>query len=631
MSASVLAGNSSLGVSAAPPRAAGAKAATSEASAESAFQLAVGSAGEEGRRSAERQSAPATEQLDDGKRHPAKGDEPGQRLQMWMSGLNSHPAAGDLLLSGGAITPENSAPVVMRDDGAAKLQETVEPDVLASVERDVRELVTIAVRNDKPARTQETTAAAEIVVVPETTPRVGAVPAFDRTEEVGHPTPDRGSDPALYRGQKVDANSSIVSDADSVTEPNDLSDQPNPIESRVAGTSNPVPAADVSPAQTVSTTVSLLTQPQYHPADNRVASDALPSGPKFDKPQLHPDEALRSEKVAMEPVETARQAPEAPSTGKPDVSGETRNPPPLTAPLAGQPNAPTVAQTAAMMPKAPTGSSKADIVRDNERGAERSDFSSRVGVMRDVVEALDRPRVEGADRHQPARIVSSEQRSTPADPGSPMVANARDAALAHSAAPQIQPATVTVVESRQYLGVAPQQANAEAIAKAVSGNEAWSAVLRNETPIQSSAPLQTLKIRLNPAELGMVDATLRLSGDKLVVELNVQTTEAYRQLSDNRQSVLNALRGQGYGVETLSVQLSPSDRSGQQGASTGQHQGGFDGQPAQDNFRQSGEGGRFGQENRNDDGHRSNNTGPGETSTDGSAVSPGAADGAVYL
>lgn len=630
MSASVLAGNSSLGVSAAPPRAAGAKATASEASAESAFQLAVGSAGEEGRRSAERQSAPATGQLEDGKRHQAKGDEPGQRLQMWMSGLNSQPAAGDLLLSGGAISPENGAPVVMREDGAAKLQKTVEPDVLASVEQDVRELVTIAVRNDKSAQTQETTAAAEIVAAPEATPRVAAVPAFDRTEEVRHPSPDRGSDPALNRGQKVDANSSIVSDSDGVAEPIDLSDKPNPVESRLAGTSNPVPAADVSPAQTVSTTVSLLTQPQYHPADNRVASDALPSGSKLDKPQLHPDGALRSDEVAMEPVETARQAPEAPSTGKPDVSGETRNSQPLTAPPAGQPNAPTVAQTAAMMPKPPTGSSKADIVRDNERGAERSDFSSRVGAMRDV-EALDRPRIEGADRHQPARIVSSEQRSTPADQSSPMVANARDATLAHSAAPQIQPATVTVVESRQYLGVAPQQANAEAIAKAVSGNEAWSAVLRNETTHQTNAPLQTLKIRLNPAELGMVDATLRLSGDKLVVELNVQTTEAYRQLSDNRQSVLNALRGQGYGVETLSVQLSPSDRSGQQGPSTGQHQGGFDGQPAQDNFRQSGEGGRFGQENRNDDGHRSNNTGPGETSTEGSAVAPGAADGAVYL
>ena len=628
MSASVLAGNSSLGVSAAPLRAAGAKASASEVSAESAFQLAVGSAGEEGRRSAERQSAPATEQLDDGKRHPAKGDEPGQRLQMWMSGLNSHPAAGDLLLSGGAITPENGVPVVMRENGVASHQKTVEPDVLASVEQDVRELVTIAVRNDKSAQPHDTTAAAEIVAAPEATPRVAAVPALDRTEEVGHPTPDRGSDPALNKGQKIDANSSIVSDADGVAEPNDLSDQPNPAESRVAGTSSPVPAADVSPAQTVSTTVSLLTQPQYHPADNRVASDALPSGPKLDKPQLHPDEALRSEKVAMEPVATAKQAPEAPSTGKPDVSGETRNSQPLTAPPAGQPNAPTVAQTAAMMPKPLTGSS--DIVQDNERGAERSDFSSRVGAVRDV-EALDRPRVETADRHQPARIVSSEQRPTPADPGSPMVANARDATLAHSAAPQIQPATVTVVESRQYLGVAPQQANAEAIAKAVSGNEAWSAVLRNETPIQSSAPLQTLKIRLNPAELGMVDATLRLSGDKLVVELNVQTTEAYRQLSDNRQSVLNALRGQGYGVETLSVQLSPSDRSGQQGPSTGQHQGGFDGQPAQDNFRQSGEGGRSGQENRNDDGHRTNKSGPGETSIDGSAVSPGAADGAVYL
>ncbi len=630
MSASVLAGNSALGLSAAPPRAGGAKAATSEASGESAFQLAVGSAGEEGRRSAERQTALASEGLDEGMQRPAQGDEPGQRLHRWMSGLDSHPAAGDLLLSGGAVTPENGAPVVMKDDGAANLQETVEPDVLASVEQDVRELVAIAVRNDESAETQEAAQAAETTEVPEATSRVTADPALNGTDEEGAPDLDRGSDQAPNTGQKVEANSSVVTDADGLAVANDLVDQPTPAESTVAETSKPVPATDMKPAQTVSTTVSLLTQPQYHPADARVADNAVPSAPKLEQTQLHPYEALRSENVAMEPVATARPALEAPSTGKPDGSGETRNSQPLTAPPANQPNAPTVAQTAAMMPKPLTGGSKVDFARDTERGVERSDFNLRVGAVRDA-EMLDRPRVEGADRHQPAKIVSSEQRPTPADPSLPVVASARDATPAHSAAPQIQPATVTVVESRQYLGVAPQQANAEAIAKAVSGNEAWSAALRNETTVQTSAPLQTLKIRLNPAELGMVDATLRLSGDKLVVELNVQTTEAYRQLSDNRQSVLNALRGQGYGVETLSVQLSPSDRSGQQGTSTGQHQGGFDGQPSQDNFRQSGEGGRFGQENRNDDGHRSNVNGSGETSADGSAVAPGSSDGAVYL
>ncbi len=629
MSASVLAGNSAPGLSATPPRAGGARATTSEASGESAFQLAVGSAGEEGRRSAERQTAIASEELDEGMRHPAKGDEPGQRMHRWMSGLDSHPAAGDLLLSGGAITPENGAPVVMKDYAAANLQETVEPDVLASVEQDVRELVAIAVRSDESAETQETTQAAEIIEAPEVTPRVTAVPALDGTEEGEASALGHGSDQALNGDQRVDVNSRIVSDADGVAEPDDLVDQPTPAESRIAETSKPIPATDMKPAQTVSTTVSLLTQARYHPADNRVANDALPSELKLDQAQLHPGEALRSDTMSMEPVETTRRALEAPSISKPDGSGETRNSQPLTAP-ANQSNGPNVAQTAAMMPKPLTGSSKVDFARDNERGTERADSNSRVGAARDV-EALARTRVEGVDRHQPARTVSSERRPTPADPSSPMVANARDATPTQTAAPQIQPATVTVVESRQYLGVAPQQANAEAITKAVSGNEAWSAALRNETTIQTNAPLQTLKIRLNPAELGMVDATLRLSGDKLVVELNVQTTEAYRQLSDNRQSVLNALRGQGYGVETLSVQLSPSDRSGQQGTSTGQQQGGFDGQTAQDNFRQSGEGGRFGQENRNDDGHRSNATGPGETSADGSAVPPGASDGAVYL
>ncbi|MEX3007037.1 flagellar hook-length control protein FliK [Hoeflea sp. TYP-13] len=199
-------------------------------------------------------------------------------------------------------------------------------------------------------------------------------------------------------------------------------------------------------------------------------------------------------------------------------------------------------------------------------------------------------------------------------------------------------ANVTVVEARQFPGLSPTQSSAAAVVGAVSGNESWSAMLRasEATSATTLDPVQntvnTLKIRLNPAELGNVDATLKLSGNGLLVELKVETPEAFRHLSDSQQQILKALKGQGFTVEQVTVQqvgherglTQPSASSGQGGQTSGEGSG----QLGQGNSSQTGEGGRSGREGRQEHAHDQQQQNSNDVH--GDDRSRGASD-AVYL
>lgn len=179
--------------------------------------------------------------------------------------------------------------------------------------------------------------------------------------------------------------------------------------------------------------------------------------------------------------------------------------------------------------------------------------------------------------------------------------------------------TVTVVDARRYIGLA-EAGNAAAVTGAIAQDPEWAASLSATGGLTHSEAaatgkvVNTLKIQMHPIELGLVTATLRLHGDELVVSLQVQTGEAYRQLTDDQDAIVRALRGQGFAVDQVSVQLAPADRSanaqddrGQQGQQqfAGQPQGG-DGRGARDN----GGTGAFAREGRSYEGNTSE-TAPG--------------------
>lgn len=67
------------------------------------------------------------------------------------------------------------------------------------------------------------------------------------------------------------------------------------------------------------------------------------------------------------------------------------------------------------------------------------------------------------------------------------------------------------------------------------------------------ASAQSLKIQLHPAELGMVTATLRFAGEQLSIELRVENHDAYRQLSNDSDTIVGSLRDLGYEVDRVTV------------------------------------------------------------------------------
>lgn len=134
---------------------------------------------------------------------------------------------------------------------------------------------------------------------------------------------------------------------------------------------------------------------------------------------------------------------------------------------------------------------------------------------------------------------------------------------------------VEVIESRRFMPAQNLNANAQMLTRTIAEAGTNALAAQRAAPAQPLAQtglpqtgqtLHTLKLQLNPISLGSVTAVLKLSGEDLSVEIKVQTAEAYRQIKEDNQSILKALRGQGFGVEQITVQhVVGNDRtSGQQ-------------------------------------------------------------------
>lgn len=132
-------------------------------------------------------------------------------------------------------------------------------------------------------------------------------------------------------------------------------------------------------------------------------------------------------------------------------------------------------------------------------------------------------------------------------------------------------AGVEVLEAKTFIAPTNASANANNISQAIlkSPQISSAAAAQSSEPIYQTAQpkaLNTLKIQLNPAELGVVTATMKLNGDNLQVQLRVENIDAYRMLSEDSSSIVKALKGQGFGIDQINVTLASSDRgSNQQG------------------------------------------------------------------
>lgn len=79
----------------------------------------------------------------------------------------------------------------------------------------------------------------------------------------------------------------------------------------------------------------------------------------------------------------------------------------------------------------------------------------------------------------------------------------------------------------------------------------------------SDSVLRVLNLQLHPAELGLVTIKMKLSGDSLEMELQVENEETARMLQNDTEKLSNLLRGSGYRTDVINIQttdFAPQDR-----------------------------------------------------------------------
>lgn len=160
------------------------------------------------------------------------------------------------------------------------------------------------------------------------------------------------------------------------------------------------------------------------------------------------------------------------------------------------------------------------------------------------------------------RLVSKDGKGAPVDVA--LVDKADDAEAPKQSSSKTD--FVTVLESRRYLGFS-SDSNATTLANAIKADPTWSQALQSATTAQNavegntSTTVNTLKLQMNPENLGHMTASLRLKGEELTVEVKVHTVEAYRHLTNDHDAILKSLKDQGFSIDQVSIQLSASEKS----------------------------------------------------------------------
>ena len=180
-------------------------------------------------------------------------------------------------------------------------------------------------------------------------------------------------------------------------------------------------------------------------------------------------------------------------------------------------------------------------------GAPRRDNAMAAGPLPETTTA-DVPGVEQKQAAPQLKSIADVQSSLRSEPGKQLSAQAR----------------VDVVSERSF--PAPPQASMSqaalnvinAVAADVGPQQAFSTASATTHMAGSVAvPTHVLKIELHPAELGMVTAHLRLSGEQLSIELKPETHDAYRRLSSDSEAIVKSLRGLGFEVDKVTI-MQPS-------------------------------------------------------------------------
>jgi flagellar hook-length control protein FliK len=161
-------------------------------------------------------------------------------------------------------------------------------------------------------------------------------------------------------------------------------------------------------------------------------------------------------------------------------------------------------------------------------------------------------------------------------------------------------------------------------AKVDAGRTGFTSGLTNFKP--SEGVVRILNIELHPAELGVVTVKMRLSGEKLEMELHAKHAETAELLKRDSEKLSGLLRTAGYKPDGLTIHATGMETP-QQDTSFGQRQQSFSQSHSQFGGYQQGEaGGRSGRQFGHSDGSQTTRK---EGSDEAAAIGPGARG--IYL
>jgi chemotaxis protein MotD len=197
----------------------------------------------------------------------------------------------------------------------------------------------------------------------------------------------------------------------------------------------------------------------------------------------------------------------------------------------------------------------------------------------------------------------------------------------------LEEAKLTITRQETVLPAAGQspivQQAAERIIAALQSSDAptapQDAALRRDVAADP-APVRILHIQLQPAELGLLTIKLSLRDGGLDIQVEAAEHRTARLLEADRDRLSGLLRSAGYAVDGLSVQVTPSDKSGQ--AFTSFAGTGNPGQPGPQPGSAQGDAGR-GQQSRSRPDDGAGTLSKTEEGENAHSVRP--AGGAVYL
>jgi chemotaxis protein MotD len=173
----------------------------------------------------------------------------------------------------------------------------------------------------------------------------------------------------------------------------------------------------------------------------------------------------------------------------------------------------------------PTDGAEGGPARDGQEDGAASAKAGRWASHRDgSAREPDRVSGNGAERHPSASVNVVAERSFPAPAAHPPSRT-----------------TAGVIDALSAMGT---QAPASALSPPPH-------------PVTVAHSIHVLRIELHPAELGMVTASLRMSGEQLSIELKPETAEAYRHLSRDSDTIVKSLRKLGLDVDGVTV-MQPS-------------------------------------------------------------------------